>query len=78
MIQTSVESSNLAKVGWQDETLVVQFKRGHMYRYSGVPLQVYNDLVDAESVGGYFSKNIAREYPYATLEAAEASALGFS
>jgi KTSC domain len=67
MIQTQVESSNVAAVGWQDDKLMVKFNRGDIYRYDGVPLSVYNDFVNAESVGRFFHANI-KAYPYTKIE----------
>jgi hypothetical protein len=57
-------SSNIAELGYDEEseTLRVVFVSGSVYDYDGVPLQEYENLRDAASVGGYFSQNIRNSY----------------
>lgn len=68
MNRVAVVSSNLASVGYDEvsRVLEVEFKHGGVYRYSGVPERVYVGLITAESVGGYFHANIKKgnQYPY--------------
>lgn len=66
MKRQSVESSNLASVGYdaENETLEVEFKHGGVYQYFDVPLHVYEELMDADSHGVYFSANIRNDYNY--------------
>ena len=68
MIMTSVESSNVSKLGWEGGDLFVQFKRGHVYRYKEVPMHVFNDAVEAPSVGKFLIANVFNSYPYAQIE----------
>jgi hypothetical protein len=60
-----VQSSNIAAVGYveQTETLVIEFLNGSSYEYGNVPLVVYNDLMNASSVGSYFNREIKDNYP---------------
>ncbi len=46
-----VESSNIATIGWEADTLRVQFRDGKEYEYPGVTEQQYSDLIKAPSKG---------------------------
>jgi hypothetical protein len=65
MNRTPVSSSNVASVGYEPETLVleVEFLHGGVYQYSGVPQEEYEALISASSVGGYLGANIKNRYP---------------
>ena len=63
MIETPVQSSNLARVGWEDGNLYVQFNSGQCWRYLGVPIEGYQELVAAPSVGKHFLRNVRGQYP---------------
>ena len=61
MKRNPVTSKNLKSVGYDETTrlLEVEFLRDKsIYQYSCVPLTVYNDLMLAKSIGGYFSEHI--------------------
>lgn len=62
----SVESSNIAAVGYdQDaEVLYIEFKNGTTYTYDMVPFAVYQSLMDADSIGSFFHLNIRTVYEY--------------
>lgn len=66
MKRQSVESSNLASVGYdaENEILEVEFKHGGVYQYFDVPQNVYEELMNASSHGVYFSANIRNDYDY--------------
>lgn len=53
-----VVSTNIDAVGWLDGTLRVAFNSGHVWEYEGVPQDVYENLRDAGSVGGYFARAV--------------------
>lgn len=59
-----VESSNLEAVGFREDTLVVKFKKGAVYSYNGVDRSVFEDLLNAESVGKFFNANVRKAFPY--------------
>ena len=59
-----VSSSNLSSVGYENGVLWVSFKRGELYEYTGVPEYVYRELMEADSHGEYFHRNIRTTYPY--------------
>ena len=66
MKRQSVESSNLASVGYDKENqiLEVQFNHGGVYQYFEVPKNVYEALMNAGSHGKYFVHNIMDDYEY--------------
>lgn len=52
---------------WEDENLYVKvFNHGNeeTLMYSGVPREVFDELQQAESKGGYFNRNIRNTYSY--------------
>ena len=65
MRRIPVTSSNVAEVGHDEETevLEVQFKGGAVYQYRGVPRDVFDELVTARSVGRYFNDQVKNVYP---------------
>lgn len=63
MLRSDVESSNIKSVAWENEALFVTFKRtGVTYRYSGVPLSTYNEMVEAPSPGKYLNSHVVDRY----------------
>ena len=67
MKMQAVSSSNIAKVGYENMTLYIQFHSGGLYKYSGVPPEVYQQLMSASSHGKYFAYFIKDFYPYEKL-----------
>ena len=63
MKRTSVDSSSILSIGWDNGTLEVEFKRG-TYQFFGVPKEIYKAFLRAESIGTYFHKNINKKYSY--------------
>lgn len=68
-----VKSTNIKAVGYDQDTseLQVEFQGGGLYAYDSVPLDVYRDLTEAHSVGGYFHKNIKDVYKMRKLKSKE-------
>lgn len=66
MNRQSVESSNLASIGYdaENEILEIEFNHGGVYQYFDVPENVYEELMNADSHGVYFSANIRNDYEY--------------
>tara|TARA_R110002049_G_scaffold272440_1_gene449970 strand:+ start:2417 stop:2629 length:213 start_codon:yes stop_codon:yes gene_type:complete len=62
MKRASVESSNLASVGYdaENEILEIEFNNGGVYQYFDVPENVYEELMSASSHGQYFDRNIKK------------------
>lgn len=55
-----VTSSNIERVGYDDEKgkLIVEFVVGFVYEYEGVEKNVFKRMLEAESIGRFFHKNI--------------------
>ncbi len=65
MNRTSVRSSNIRSVGYDQETRVleIEFHDGGVYQYSNVPETLYQGLMQAVSKGSYFHNRIKDRYP---------------
>ena len=61
-----VQSSVMTYVHYDEESaeLDITFVSGKIYRYFGVPLATYVDLLDAESVGEFFNQNIKNAFRF--------------
>ena len=59
-----LQSSNLRRCSYdiELERLQIQFNSGKTYTYEGVPVSVYNGLLEASSPGQYFNSNIKGIY----------------
>ena len=65
MQRTSVTSSNIASIGYEDNVLEIEFhSEGSIYRYFQVPEQEYKQLMSASSHGKYLNQNIKNKYKY--------------
>lgn len=62
MKRQSVESSNLASVGFDaaKQILEIEFNHGGIYQYYYVPISIYEGLMNASSHGTYFDSNIKK------------------
>ena len=58
-------SSCFSKIGYSDahETLVLVFRSGGTYLYSGVPASVWQSFRTADSLGRYFNTKIKGNFP---------------
>ena len=65
-----VQSSVMTYVHYDEEAaeLDIAFASGKVYRYAGVPLATYVDLLDAESKGEFFNENIKDVFPYVEVK----------
>lgn len=72
MNSTAVESTTLATVAYDDvrELLRLEFRSRAIYQYSGIPRAVYEALLQAPSLGGYFNRVIRGRFPYALVSMA--------
>lgn len=62
MIMHPVSSSDIRSIGYENGTLHIQFRSGGLYAYYGVPVSVYQALVNASSRGRYFHAHIKGRY----------------
>ena len=62
MKRTSVQSSNVASVGYDsaDQVLEIEFHHGGTYQYFNVPEHIYQGLMGASSHGTYFDRNVKK------------------
>ncbi len=62
----AVESSNILEIGYDEpaEVLYVTFRNGMTYAYDMVPYIVYEELINAESIGQYLNNSIKGVYEY--------------
>lgn len=70
MEMTRIEnSSNVAAVGYDEnsDTLQVEFHNGGTYQYFDVPESLFEQLRDADSVGGFLAANIKGSYRYSKV-----------
>lgn len=61
-----VVSSQMKIVEYDTETntLIITFTKGARYEYKDVPNKVFLELIEADSIGSYFIKEIKTKYPY--------------
>ena len=62
MERINVISSSIKSIGYESNTLEVEFKNRSVYHYRFVPLSVYNRLMNSPSKGSFLAKNIKRNY----------------
>ena len=65
-----VSSSNVDSIGYDEstETLYVRFFFFLLYLYKGVSIMVFEQLLNAPSIGSYMHRNIKGVYPYERIE----------
>lgn len=65
MQREAIESAGFASVDYDRETeiLRLRFEGGGVYEYIGVPPDVYEGLLSAESPGWFFREFISERYP---------------
>jgi hypothetical protein len=61
-----VSSSNIESIGYdeQNQQVYIGFLNGSLYVYKGVPLDEFENLRDAPSLGSYLHRNYKNVYPY--------------
>lgn len=60
-----VESSNIAAIDYNPETKIlrIQFhKRNSIYEYAAVPPETHKALMEADSKGAFFQRNILKVF----------------
>jgi lysyl-tRNA synthetase, class II len=69
LARVTVDSSLMANMEYDDRraTLQVEFRDGSIYQYLDVPIQTYQDLLQAESKGAYFNHHIRGIFTCAML-----------
>lgn len=59
---TEVKSSNVAAVGFADGVLTVKYKNNRTYSYHGVPEELYQELLKADSIGSFLAANVKGQF----------------
>ena len=57
-----IDSSMIDTIGYEDEVLWIVFTSGKCYVYAGVPEEIFNDMMNAESIGKFFHGHIKNNY----------------
>lgn len=62
----TTRSSMITSYGYDEAEKVLQltFTKGGTYDYQDVPKEVYDGMVEAESIGKYFLANIKDKYEF--------------
>ena len=65
----AVQSSLLTSVAYDRDRAILQLEFGYgaVYQYFGVPIQSYQELMQAASHGAYFNRHIRSLFPYVLL-----------
>jgi KTSC domain len=60
MERKPVESSHFAAVGYDPAAreMEIEFKNGAVYSYHGVPREFHDTMMNADSHGAFFHKNV--------------------
>lgn len=75
MEMQNVQSSQIAQVGHDGaQTLRVLFRRGGLYEYTGVSHEEFDEMMNAESLGSFFYKQIKDVKPFIKVQGSEFSA----
>jgi hypothetical protein len=76
MPRVNLQSTSLYAVTYPQQSafLEVEFRSGVRYRYLGVSAQVYEELLTAESKGGYFNQHIRTRFAYIKIDLAHSGA----
>lgn len=66
MKMTDVKSSQVQSIGYDaaSKTLAVKFKNGGEYQYDGVPPEINENILKAESVGKYLGAHVKGKFQY--------------
>ena len=62
----TIRSSMLKSISYDEveEVLTIIFANGGEYNYFDVPKEIFNELINAESEGKYFTAHIKNKYKY--------------
>lgn len=69
MDRNTVQSSNVVAIGYDQPTatLEVEFLKGAVYQYYGVPEQMYKEIMSAPSKGRFLNTYIRDSYPFSRV-----------
>ena len=66
MNMTECTSSQISRYGYDPQTqiMAVEFRRGGAYEYRGVPADVFQRFVEADSKGSFHYREIKGKFQY--------------
>ena len=72
MARVDLKSTSLHAATYEEQSsfLELEFRSGAIYRYLGVPAQIYQELLWADSKGRYFNQHIRNRFAYTKVERA--------
>lgn len=65
---TSVQSSNIQSVGFGNHGLFVRFAGGALYHYPDAPKAVHDEMLKAESIGGFFRDKVRGKFNHRKID----------
>ena len=68
IVFVKVRSSNIDEVAYNGDSLYVSYKAGNTYKYTSVPREVYNNLLESDSKGRFINSNIKEKYKYMKID----------
>lgn len=63
MVRSLVSSTRMKSVGWENNTLEIEFHDGPIYQYSGVSESEYRAFINSGSLGSALSR-LDKVHPY--------------
>lgn len=65
MERVELQSASLKTAAYQQQGawLELEFRNGTIYRYFRVPVEIYQELLQAQSKGQYFNQHIRNRFP---------------
>ena len=63
MIRKPVNSSRIRSVGWENNTLEIEFKDGAIYQYQNVTETEYTSFINSPSLGRALN-SLDKSHPY--------------
>jgi len=68
MQRTQVDSSNVRSIGWEDDTLEVEFNNGGLYQYIGVPKSLFDEMLASNSKGQFLNSKIKTDFDFVKID----------
>jgi len=63
-----LNASNVHKIEWDDNNLIVQFNNGGRYQYLDIPAEISIGMSEAKSPGSYLNREIKGKYRYTRID----------
>lgn len=61
---TEVTSSNIKRIGYTENNLLVEYRSGVLYKYKDVPSELYEEFLESESKGKYMNSKIKGKFEF--------------